>query len=85
MPDNSSWTTGLSNTNGWADMFTAYGGSGVPRNVSPGCAQGGVMSGGNGNYQCVFGTETSSNGNGKILVRFKLTSGQSIANISFSS
>ena len=32
MPDNSSWTTGLSNTNGWADMFTAYGGSGVPRN-----------------------------------------------------
>ena len=85
MPENSSWTTGLSNTNGWADMFTAYGGSGVPRNVSPGCAQGGVMSGGSGNYQCVFGTETSSNGNGKILVRFKLTSGQSIANISFSS
>ena len=85
MPENSSWTTGLSNTNGWADMFSAYGGSGVPRNASPGCAQGGVMSGGNGNYQCVFGTETSSNGNGKILVRFKLTSGQSIANISFSS
>ena len=85
MPENSSWTTGLSNTNGWADMFAAYGGSGVPRNVSPGCAQGGAMSGGNGSFQCVFGTETSSNGNGKILVRFKLTSGQSIANISFSS
>ena len=26
MPDNSAWTTGLSNTNGWANMFTAYGG-----------------------------------------------------------
>ena len=44
MPDNSAWTTGLSNTNGWADMFTAYGGSGVPRNASPGCATGTVMS-----------------------------------------
>ena len=85
MPDNSTWTTGLSNTNGWADMFTAYGGSGVPRNVSPGCAQGGSMNGSSGSFQCVFGTETSSNGNGKILVRFKLTSGQSITNISFSS
>ena len=85
MPDNSTWTTGLSNTNGWADMFTAYGGSGVPRNASPGCAQGGSMNGSSGSFQCVFGTETSSNGNGKILVRFKLTSGQSITNISFSS
>ena len=85
MPDNSTWTTGLSNTNGWADMFTAYGGSGVPRNSSPGCAQGGSMNGSSGSFQCVFGTETSSNGNGKILVRFKLTSGQSITNISFSS
>jgi hypothetical protein len=85
MPENSTWTTGLSNTNGWADMFSAYGGSGVPRNVSPGCAQGGSMNGSSGSFQCVFGTETSSNGNGKILVRFKLTSGQSITNISFSS
>ena len=85
MPENSTWTTGLSNTNGWADMFSAYGGSGVPRNSSPGCAQGGSMNGSSGSFQCVFGTETSSNGNGKILVRFKLTSGQSITNISFSS
>jgi hypothetical protein len=31
----------------------------------------------------VFGEESSSNGNNKILVRFKLTSGQSITNIRF--
>jgi len=84
LPENSSWTTGLSATNGWADMFTAYAGSGVPRNSDPGCAQEGVMNGGSGTFKCVFGTESSSNGNGKILVRFKLTSGQSITNIKFS-
>ena len=84
LPENSSWTTGLSNTNGWADMFAAYAGSGVPRNSDPGCAQEGVMNGGSGTFKCVFGTESSSNGNGKILVRFKLTSGQSITNIKFS-
>ena len=84
LPENSSWTTGLSATNGWADMFAAYAGSGVPRNSDPGCAQEGVMSGGSGTFKCVFGTESSSNGNGKILVRFKLTSGQSITNIKFS-
>ena len=85
LPDNSTWTTGLSNTNGWANMFTAYGGSGVPRNASPGCAFAGNMTGSSGTFTCVFGTESSSNGNGKILVRFKLNSGQSITNISFSS
>ena len=84
LPENSSWTTGLSATNGWADMFAAYAGSGVPRNSDPGCAQEGVMNGGSGTFKCVFGTESSSNGNGKILVRFKLTSGQSITNIKFS-
>ena len=83
LPDNSTWTTGLNNTNGWADMFTAYGGSGVPRNASPGCAFAGNMTGGSGTFTCVFGTESSSNGNGKILIRFKLTSGQSITNIQF--
>ena len=84
LPENSSWTTGLSATNGWADMFAAYAGSGVPRNSDPGCAQEGVMNGSSGTFKCVFGTESSSNGNGKILVRFKLTSGQSITNIKFS-
>ena len=83
LPENSSWTTGLSNTNGWANMFTAYGGSGVPRNASPGCAFAGNMTGSSGTFTCVFGTESSSNGNGKILVRFKLNSGQSITNINF--
>ena len=83
LPENSTWTTGLNNTNGWADMFTAYGGSGVPRNASPGCAFAGNMTGGSGTFTCVFGTESSSNGNGKILIRFKLTSGQSITNIQF--
>ena len=38
MPDNSGWTTSLSNTNGWANMFTAYRGSGVPTTAQPGCA-----------------------------------------------
>jgi len=83
LPENSSWTTGLSSTNGWANMFTAYGGSGVPRNSSPGCAFAGVMTGSSGTFTCVFGTESSSNGNGKILIRFKLNSGQSITNINF--
>ena len=73
----------MSNTNGWADMFAAYGGSGVPRNASPGCAFAGNMTGSSGSFTCVFGTESSSNGNNKILIRFKLTSGQSISTISF--
>ena len=38
---------------------------------------------GTGTFTCVFGEESSSNGNNKILVRFKLTSGQSITNIRF--
>ena len=83
LPENSTWTTGLSNTNGWADMFDAYSGAGNPNNADNGCAFGTVMSGGTGTFTCVFGEESSSNGNNKILVRFKLTSGQSISNIKF--
>ena len=83
LPENSTWTTGLSNTNGWADMFDAYSGAGNPNNADNGCAFGTVMSGGSGTFTCVFGEESSSNGNNKILVRFKLTSGQSITNIRF--
>ena len=85
LPENSTWTTGLSNTNGWADMFDAYSGAGNPNNADNGCAFGTVMSGGSGTFTCVFGEESSSNGNNKILVRFKLTSGQSITNIKFQS
>ena len=83
LPENSTWTTGLSNTNGWADMFDLYAGSGNPNNTDNGCAFGTAMSGGSGTFTCVFGEESSSNGNNKILVRFKLTSGQSITNIRF--
>ena len=85
MPDNSAWTTGLSDTNGWADMFNEYAGSGTPRNDDPGCASGGVMDTNGGTFICTFGEESSSNdSNNRILVRFKLTSGQSISDISFS-
>ena len=83
LPENSTWTTGLSNTNGWADMFDAYSGAGNPNNADNGCALGTLMSGSSGSFTCVFGEESSSNGNNKILVRFKLTSGQSISTISF--
>jgi len=83
LPENSTWTTGLSNTNGWADMFDAYSGAGNPNNADNGCAFGTVMSGSSGTFTCVFGEESSSNGNNKILVRFKLTSGQSISSLSF--
>ena len=85
LPDNSTWTTGLNNTNGWADMFNEYIGSGVPRNIDPGCAYGGVMDNNGGTFTCTFGTESSSNGAGKILIRWKLTSGQSITAMSFTS
>jgi len=83
LPENSTWTTGLSNTNGWADMYDAYSGAGNPNNADNGCAFGTVMSGSSGTFTCVFGEESSSNGNNKILVRFKLTSGQSISSLSF--
>ena len=83
LPENSTWTTGLSNTNGWADMSNAYSGAGNPNNADNGCALGSLMSGSSGSFTCVFGEESSSNGNNKILVRFKLTSGQSISTISF--
>jgi hypothetical protein len=83
MPNNSNWNSSLSIKNGWADMFVAYSGSGIPTN---GCADGAVMSGSNGTFTCTFGTENSSSDtNNRILVRIKLTSGQSITALSFSS
>ena len=86
IPDNSTWTTGLSNTNGWADMFFDYSGSGTPNNANKGCASGGNMSSGSsGTFKCVFGEETTSNASSpyRILIRFKLTSGQSISTLRF--
>ena len=85
MPDNSAWTTSLSGKNGWADMFQAYRGAGVPTTAEPGCSSGGVMDTNGGTFTCVFGTESTSNDSGnRVLIRFKLTSGNSISDISFS-
>ena len=85
MPDNSAWNTSLSSTNGWADMFQVYVGAGVPSNANPGCSTGGAMDDNGGTTTCTFGTESSSNGGGKILVRWKLNSGDSINTMSFAS
>ena len=85
MPDNSTWTTSLSDTNGWANMFASYIGSGVPRNDYPGCATGGGMDDNGGTFTCTFGTESSSNGGGKILVRWKLAANDFINTMSFAS
>ena len=85
MPDNAAWVNSLSGTNGWADMFQAYRGSGVPTTAEPGCSSGGVMDNNGGTFTCVFGTESSSNdANNRILVRWKLTDGQQINSMSFS-
>jgi len=86
MPDNSSWTSSLSGTNGWADMFAAYRGAGIPTSAEPGASSGGVMNGSSGTFTCVFGTESSSNdSNNRILIRWRLNSGQSITAMSFAS
>jgi hypothetical protein len=85
MPNNTAWTTSLSGTNGWANMFQAYRGAGIPTSAEPGCSSGGVMTGSSGTFTCVFGTESSSNdANNRILIRWKLNSGQSITAMSFS-
>jgi hypothetical protein len=85
LPDNSAWTSSLSGTNGWASMFTAYRGSGIPTSAEPGCASGGNMSGSSGTFTSVFGTESSSNdSNNRILIRWRLDSGDSITAMSFS-
>ena len=85
MPTNANWNTSLSGTNGWADMFQAYRGSGVPTTAEPGCSSGGTMDNNGGSFTCVFGTESSSNDSeNTILVRWKLSDGQTINSMSFS-
>ena len=85
MPGNTAWTTSLAGTNGWADMFQAYRGSGIPTTAEPGCSSGGLMDNDGGSFTCVFGTESSSNdSDNRVLVRWKLTSGQEITSMSFS-
>jgi hypothetical protein len=88
MPNNSAWNTSLSGKNGWADMFTAYRGAGIPTTAEPGCATGTVMSGSSGTFTCTFGTESSSNnGTGsspfRILIRWRLDAGDSITAMSY--
>jgi len=85
MPNNSAWNTSLSGTNGWADMFTAYRGAGVPTTSEPGCATGTVMSGSSGTFTCTFGTESTSNAGSpfRILIRWRLDSGDSITAMSY--
>ena len=85
MPNNSAWNTSLSGKNGWADMFTAYRGAGIPTTAEPGCATGTVMSGSSGTFTCTFGTESSSNAGSpfRILIRWRLDAGDSITAMSY--
>jgi hypothetical protein len=81
-------------TNGWWDMTLVYQGTGIPgtqggANGNNGCAVGTAMPTGsaisNTRYTCTFGQGVSSSTatNNNIIVRFKLTSGQSITALSF--
>jgi hypothetical protein len=83
-----------SSANGWWNMNVAYGGAGTPGNIgsgngSLGCALGGIMPTGTTlttatKYTATFGQVSSSSAtNNSILVRFKLTSGQSITSLGF--
>ena len=85
MPNNSNWMTGLSNTNGWADMFQAAPNSGSPRNAYPGCAAQQVMTGSTGTFTCTFGQESTSNASSpyRILIRWRLDAGDSITAMSY--
>lgn len=75
-------------TNGWLNMKTLYGGAGFAgdtngANGSLGCALGAVANG-SGSWTCTFGTLSSTNSaNNLVLVRFRLTAGQSITALSF--
>lgn len=75
-------------SNGWYTMSTLYSGAGIPgdtngANGSLGVALGQVASG-TGSWTCTFGSLSSTNAsNNIILVRFKLTAGQSITALSF--
>jgi hypothetical protein len=81
-----------SSLNGWLDMSSAYGGSGIPGanapgNGSNGCALGGVVTLNSAvtahSKTCTFGTISSSNSTlSEIYVRIKLTSGQTVTALS---
>jgi hypothetical protein len=79
----------ISSTTGWWNMFVAFNGSGYPGdstggNGSNGCAASTVMTGSSGTFPVTFGTKSSTNSTGNdIIIRFKLTAGQSITALSF--
>jgi len=89
LPNNSSWTTSLSATNGWADMFKAYRGSGLPIPSDSGCAIGTLMDGNDPTateYTCTLAGQSSGavgSFSGLILVRWRLNPGQSITAMQF--
>ena len=86
LPDHSGWQTSLDTKNGWADMFQAYRDSGMPTDDEPGCSSGGTMNTSTGTVTktCTFGTASSSGGSNKILILFKLASGDYIQKLKFS-
>ena len=85
--DNASVSPNGAAANGWWNMFKPYIGAGVPGqngDADRGSATGNVMTGASGTFTATFGTQTSTNATGNtILVRFKLTAGQSITALRF--
>ena len=86
LPEHSGWQSSLNAKNGWADMFQAYRDSGMPTDDEPGCSSGGTMNTSTGTVTktCTFGTASSSGGSNKILILFKLVSGDYIEKLKFS-
>lgn len=70
----------------WWDAFALYNGSGVPGRTGDapaGCAVGAAASGNSGSVDITFGTASSTNAtNNAVIIRIKLTAGQSISAIS---
>lgn len=70
----------------WWNTFELYNGSGAPgRNgdTNAGCAVGSAASGSSGTVNVTFGTQSSTNStNNAVIIRIKLSSGDSISSIS---
>jgi hypothetical protein len=81
LPNHTTWKTNLSNTNGWANMFIQQPGTPANDGDGPGCAFGAPMIGIGGDFNCTFGSYSSTGSNGLILIRFKLDSGKSITSL----
>jgi hypothetical protein len=81
LPNHTTWKTNLSNTNGWANMFIQQPGTPANDGDGPGCSFGAPMIGIGGNFNCTFGSYSSTGSNGLILIRFKLDSGKSITSL----